>query len=682
VSFDDALAAINAGLVQPPPNGGAAPAPAPPQSSIDRSLSILQGALSQPAQNPAPAASNAPSSPPQRPIGAAASMGEGVMDTLAAGVQGTSPVVGTATGQANYQPASDQDQWTFRETGQVPNQQTQVALRNPATGQYQVYQRNPAMAEGAAPAVGRMLALGVPEGGIPNVADQTLSRTQALLQDFQRSGVAPNIPTIAQGPASGYAASIMSKLPGFAGPIVRGTQNMAAQTGNAAERIASGMGQAVNPEEAGEAAQQGIASFAKAPAPAGMTAGDIIASPTRASSFAAKSGALYDRFWSQMDPNAQIPLTNTMAALQGPSNRFPTIPQLGGQITNPKLASLYQTVSPKMTTIPPMISSIVDQSGNPIVMQAAQKIQSGGTLTVPELQEFRSFIGRSLSDPMLVNDIPRADLSRVYAGMSQDLGNAAQAQGPSAARAFQAANNYYKAGQQRIDQIEPLLSGSPEQTFAKINRAAGQGASANAGLLTSLQRSMPPDDWGNVGAAVMRRMGEPTPGAKDVVHGSDFSPASFVTNWNKLSDSAKDTLFGAEGTAQRDNIEALTRVAGAQKNATRFANLSGTAHMGAVGAEAGIGSSLMFEHGEELLHHPIATVMALAGGYAAPRMLMSPAAAQWLYRLPSVINSGNTPAQGVQRALGALDTIARTDPALVPVAGNLRTALSPNGQNQ
>jgi hypothetical protein len=651
VSFDDALAAINAGLVQPPPNSGS-PAPAPPQGSIDRSLSILQGASAPPSQNPPPAASNAPSSPPQRPIGAAASMGEGVMDTLAAGVQGTSPVVGTATGQANYQPASDQDQWTFRETGQVPNQQTQVALRNPATGQYQVYQRNPAMAEGAAPAVGRMLALGVPEGGIPNVADQTLSRTQALLQDFQRSGVAPNIPTIAQGPASGYAASIMSKLPGFAGPIVRGTQNMAAQTGNAAERIASGMGQATNPEEAGEAAQQGIASFAKAPAPAGMTAGDIIASPTRASSFAAKSGALYDRFWSQMDPNAQVPLTNTLDALKGPMNRFPTAPALGAAITNPKLNQYYQI------------------------------LQNGGTLTVPELQEFRSFVGRSLSDPTLVNDIPRADLSRVYAGMSQDLGNAAQAQGPSAARAFQAANNYYKTGQQRIDQIEPLLSGSPEQTFAKINRAAGQGASANAGLLTSLQRSMPPDDWGNVGAAVMRRMGEPTPGAKDVVHGSDFSPASFVTNWNKLSDSAKDTLFGAEGTAQRDNIEALTRVAGAQKNATRFANLSGTAHMGAVGAEAGIGSSLMFEHGEELLHHPIATVMALAGGYAAPRMLMSPAAAQWLYRLPSVINSGNTPAQGVQRALGALDTIARTDPALVPVAGNLRTALSPNGQNQ
>lgn len=160
------------------------------------------------------------------------------------------------------------------------------------------------------------------------------------------------------------------------------------------------------------------------------------------------------------------------------------------------------------------------------------------------MQEFRSYIGRALGEPTLVNDIPRADLSRVYAGMSQDLAGAAQAQSPQAARAFQAANGYYKAGQQRIDQLEPLLNGSPEQAFAKINRAAGEGPAANAGLLRSLQRSLPPDDWGSVGATVLSRMGEPSAGT---AHATDFSPAAFTTNWNKLSDAAKDTLYGSQG---------------------------------------------------------------------------------------------------------------------------------------
>lgn len=642
--IDDSLAAINAGLAQGAPDIGAAqPAPAQP-SSIDRSLNLLQGALSQPL--PSPAAPAPPVARPSVPIGAAARLGEGFTDALAAGVQGTSPVVGTAAGASNYQAAPSQDQWVFQETGRVPNEQTQVALRNPQTGQYQVYQRNPAMAEGAAPAVGRMLAYGTPESGIPAVAaPQSIMAPRALAQDFAQTGIAPNVPVLAQGPLSGYAASIMSKLPGFSGPIVHGTQNMASQTQAAVDRAAAGLGTASIPEDAGEAIQKGVQSFAKAPAPVGMSASDIISSPTRASSFAAKSNALYDHFWSQMAPNAQVPLTNTLAALKGPMGRFPTAPELGAAITNPKLNNYYGILS------------------------------SGGTLTVPELQEFRSYIGRALGEPALINDIPRADLSRVYAGMSQDLGNAAQAQGPQAARAFQAANSYYKAGQQRIDQLEPLLNGSPEQAFAKINRAAGEGPAANAGLLRSLQRSLSPDDWGSVGATVLSRMGEPTAGT---AHATDFSPATFVTNWNKLSDAAKDTLYGAQGSPVRDNIEALTRVAGAQKNMTRFANPSGTAHMGYAAAEGSLALTAI-ENREAFLMHPIATTMAIAGGYAAPRMLMNPSVARWLYQVPAIVNRSPTASAGIQRALGGLDLVARGNPDLEPIAAQLHKSLEPVG---
>ena len=169
-----------------------------------------------------------------------------------------------------------------------------------------------------------------------------------------------------------------------------------------------------------------------------------------------------------MDPNAQIPLTNTLEALNGPVDRFPTNPALGQQITNPKLQSLFQTVAPKTTTVPPVFSSLIDQSGNPMLVQAAQKIQSGGSLTVPELKEFRSFIGRAMGEPQLVDNMPRADLKHIYGAMSQDLEGAANAAGPGAARAFEAANSYYRAGQSRIAQLEPLLNGSREQSFAAI----------------------------------------------------------------------------------------------------------------------------------------------------------------------------------------------------------------------
>jgi len=658
-SLDDALSVLNTGLAQPPPaNAGAPPAAAP--SSFDQSLSILQSPeASAPSSMPMPVPTY-----PSRPSGVAAGMGEGWLDVLAAGAQGTRPDVKgmPAYGYPGYTAAPAPDQWTYQESGLVPHGDTQVVLRDPDTGEQKVYMRNPAMEESAdlgygirpnLPALGRALGYGIPEPGIPAVAiPRAVTAAQMLAQDFARSGVDPTIPVLAQGPASGYAASVMSKLPGFSGPIVRGMQRTAAQTGASADRTAALFGSAGSQniseaaEEGGAAAQTGIKSFDKGEAPAGMSAADIIASPTKASSFAAKSGALYDRFWDQMDPSIQIPLENTLEALKGPIERFPSNPSLGQQITNSNLQSLYQKAA-----------------------------SNGGTLTVPELKEFRSFIGRAMGEPALAggNDIPRGDLSDVYRGMSQDLEGAAAAQGPQASRAFEAANSYYNAGKGRIDQLEPLLSGSPEQTFAAINRAAGQGPSANAGLLRSLQRSLPDADWGNVGAAVLRKMGVPTPG---VGPQDAFSPASFVTNWNKLSDAAKDTLFGAQGTDQRDGIEALTRVAGAQKAMTRFGNPSGTAHMGATLGEVGVGVTAL-ENREALLAHPIMTTLAIAGGYAAPRLLMNPSIARWLYQMPSTINRAPTVQAGIQRVLGGLDNVVRSDQGLAPFAAQMRQSVAP-----
>jgi hypothetical protein len=115
-------------------------------------------------------------------VSAPVAMGEGLIDALTAGAQHTSPIVRTAEGQPNYQPAADEAQWIFNETGNVQDEQTQVALRDPATGQSRVYQRNPAMEEGALTSLGRIVAYGTPEAGIPTVASAAeATAPQALL---------------------------------------------------------------------------------------------------------------------------------------------------------------------------------------------------------------------------------------------------------------------------------------------------------------------------------------------------------------------------------------------------------------------------------------------------------------------------------------------------------------------
>ena len=111
------------------------------------------------------------------------------------------------------------------------------------------------------------------------------------------------------------------------------------------------------------------------------------------------------------------------------------------------------------------------------------------------------------------------------------------------------------------------------------------------------------------------------------------------------------------------------RVAGAQKNVSKLANPSGTAShvIGAAGALA-----LLVEHGEELLNHPVTTILTGLGGYGAARALASPGFARWLYSVPGTLKSAGSVTTGMQRAIGTLDMMARSDPVLAATAGQLR----------
>lgn len=538
--------------------------------------------------------------------------GQAAIDAAVAGAQGTSPIV-AGGGQMNYQLAPESAQWRYRELEGTPGavQPGEVALRDPTTGQMKLYLRNPEMEEGRAAGVGRMLAQGaVPEGGIfgPTAAG---ARAAPILQDFSRVGANPTIPVVSGGPAAGYATSIMGKLPGFSGPIVRGAQRLSAQGGEALERFAGA---------------------------------EPYTAPELVDSFTTKSGNLYDQFWSKMDQSKQVSLPNTLDALKGPIERFPTVPELGEAITDPTLKRYYDIIS-----------------------------NAGGTMTAPELSEFRSFLGRKMGAPPAVNDIPRADLANVYRALSNDLRNEADATSPAARSAFDQATSYYWAGRNRIDKLEPILNQTtPTATMNGLNK--------NIDTLEEIGSQMPADEWKGVGAAVLRRMGEGPVAAKDVeqvqAQAPTFSPTAFATNYVRLGDRAKDALFGAVGTEQRDNIDALARVAGRAKGLAQFTNPSGTAHTLAAGAEAVSAPILAYEYGDKLLEHPIYTSLAMLGGYAAPRLLMSPGFTRWLYNLPYAMNRADTPAQGAIRALSSLDTLARSDPDVLTFTQQMRDVLN------
>lgn len=484
---------------------------------------------------------------------------------------------------------------------------------------------------------------------IPTLTGAT-SKAQNLQQSFNDLSIPSNVFTTGQGAMGKATANVLSRLPGTAGPVSAGMERTVDRSGQAANALADTLGPAATAEEGGNALRSGVNNYRD--------------------SFQNQSEALYDEFNNKMDQGKPVDLTNTLAALNGPVDRFPSSPELGAQLTNSTLQKYADILTPGQKTIPPVYSSVLDQDGNPILLQAAQKVQTGGTLTFPELQELRSTIGKQISDPMMINDIPRADLKGVYAGISNDLENAARAQGPEALTAFQRANQFYRDGMNTVDELEPLLSGSPENAFAKINAAAGQTGAANAGLLQSLKSNLPSQDWNNVGAAVIRRLGTPTAGAHDLA-GPAFSPTTFATNWGKLSDAAKDTLFGDLWP----DLDKLAQVSNAQKNVAKFANHSNTAtHLG-IGGLIAAGA----EHVPELIHNPHMILPTILGGVAAygganavGRALMMPGFARFLYR-----TSDLTGPQATEQAVRQLLSVSRLNTGLQPVAQQVAAKLNP-----
>ena len=494
----------------------------------------------------------------------------------------------------------------------------------------------------------------LPIVGAARAAPSAAPASRQLLRDFEAAKVTPNLPAVGQGRTAGLVSNIANTLP-ISGPQVRAAINRtASDTAAAAERSATQYGAARLPIEGGEAAQRGVTQFATV-------------------DFPAAAQKLYGEFDRQMVNAPPVPTTATQKALEGPLKRFPTSPELGAQITNPKLRGYAETLSPKTTTKPPTLSKILDASGNPTVVKAAQTITSGGKLTFDELKELRSYIGQLIGDPVLVSDIPRRDLKSVYAGISDDLRAAAKRQSPEALAAFDKANAFYKEGIEHIDDIEFLTKGSPEQAFSRINRAAETGGSTNSGLLAKIKTALGPKEWGNVGSSIVARLGEPAAGAKDML-GTNFSPTSFATSWNKLSPAAKDELFGpAVPDSPRAGLETLARISQAQKNVGKLANVSRSGEYGLMGAMA----FMAIEHYSALIAHPVATAIGVGGVYGASKLLMSPQFARWLYSLPSIVEAAPSLAEAARRAASTLAASMGTPPTPQRQPASPSPAVSP-----
>lgn len=201
-----------------------------------------------------------------------------------------------------------------------------------------------------------------------------------------------------------------------------------------------------------------------------------------------------------------------------------------------------------------------------------------------------------VKDDLLRVTAAKDTLGRVARAMEDDVTGTMIKNGKeSAASAFKAANTYWRQRVETLDDaLQPILGpdATPERILDSVN-AMARGGKGGVQRLVRVINSLPEEDRGNIRATIVDRLGRAKAGMQDA-GGEVFSPAEFLTNWNKMSPEAKVALFGRDKKLSQA-LDDIAILADSTKQAQRFVNQSQTAgaqnYMNVFNAAAGLGGA-------------------------------------------------------------------------------------------
>jgi len=406
------------------------------------------------------------------------------------------------------------------------------------------------------------------------------ARMRQTIDDFASVGADPSV-----GQASGRGwvqglEGLLSKGPTSGGVMGRFAQNQSDDIGRGLQAKAEQLSPGAGSENAGLAIERGMKSFK----------GDT----------GTVKKALYWAVDQHIPGNSPTPMANTRNTLARLTTPDPTAPATTGAMIQPRIAQLRQNLEADL------------QAG-------------GGSLTYEALKRIRSDIGEAINGSSPLN--PSSDLrelNALYGSLSEDMLAAAKQRGPAAVAAAQRANKYTRDVANRMELVQRVLdkNGGPEKVF----QAAMAGTNDGATKLRAVMYSLPKEEQQAVTAAVVKRMGLPSPGQAGL--DDTFSASTFLTSWNKLSPESRQVLFGRYGKTFKASMDRIASVADNIKSGSKvYANPSGSADKGvAIGYWTGLLAALGTGH----ITGAAGALAAGASANIAARVLTSPKAVNWL----------------------------------------------------
>lgn len=494
-------------------------------------------------------------------------------------------------------------------------------------------------------------AAGIAGGMAPSLPSLAGAATRAALGSkvmpenvatYEAAGTTPTVAQAAEGTGARAAEGLLSKVPISADRMRNKFISQQSDIGSKVGDIAEDLYPGADPTLAGREIEKGVGGFAK--------------------QFKNTAGKLYDRVDQFIPPDSEVPVTNfrsTLADLTAPN---PDAPALTAGMIQPKLKAMAGALEQDLN--PQLVGSKVAMAGGMEFEISPQLKTMLGLSTAPKstlpysaMKDLRTRVGSMLSTNELMSDIPRAQLKQVYAALSNDMENAAiindadagyygpsgtiisealkksapipqqvidslkEQPGPALA-AVNRASQYYKAGSDRIDQLQTVVDKlNPEKIFS----AAVGGSKDGATQIRTLMKSLPPEANDAITAVVVKRMGRAT-SANQNAAGDVFSTETFLTNWNKLDPKAKAQLFS--DTDVRTNLDAVAKVASKLRMGNRtYANPSGSG--AAMIAGGTIGGAIV----SALSGHPgvaLGTAGLIGGANLGARLMTSPTFTRWL----------------------------------------------------
>lgn len=421
--------------------------------------------------------------------------------------------------------------------------------------------------------------------------------TSKRLENYINAGVTPTLGQVTQKQGIQTVEMFLGNIPGVSGKIANVAQKAQDDLGKKALNIAKSTIKKASPADevaVGKIINQGIKD-------------GVNASNGFVGRIHAKSGTLFGKLDDYLKPETGIKLNNTVKKLEEL-----VLPVKGAEATSIIFKNQF-------------LDDILKGLNSDLA-------KGGGTLPYQAVKSIKNKIGNKLSSFDLVNPVDKAQLKTIYGVLSEDIKLALKGN-TKGLNALSRANKYYQASLKRIeDYLEPIAKvADPDRITSMLINTGKEGASR----LNALKKSLTKDQYDVFLSNVVDRMGRLQPGqalAGDFVEGvGKFSSETFLTNYNKLSKAAKESLFSGKGWTsgmKKDFDEILNISNFIRQSGKTFRNPSGT-------ADRVIGQGILLGGGAgAFIANPafalIGLPLAIGGARVTAGLMTNPKFIKWL----------------------------------------------------